>query len=75
MTHPPRSFRAVVPLDQLARGLMDQGFSLGPRDDRFHEYTRLNKGESQIVIFACGCVQAEDDSAAKTLLGVCGGAK
>jgi hypothetical protein len=75
MTHPPRSFRAVVPLDQLARGLMDQGFSLGPRDDIHHEFTRLNKGESEIVIYACGCVQAQDDQAAKTLFKVCGGAK
>jgi hypothetical protein len=71
----PRSFKAVQPLDTVARGLMDAGYSLGPRDDRFHEYTRLIKGESQIVVYACGCVLADDDQAAKTLLGVCGGGK
>jgi hypothetical protein len=71
----PRSFKAAQPLDAVARGLMDKGYTLGPRNDRFHEYTRLVKGESVIVVYACGCVLADDDQAAKTLLSVCGGGK
>lgn len=73
MTH--RSFKAIQPLDVVARGLMDKGHSLGPREDRFHEYTRLVRGESEITIYACGCIRAEDDNAARTLMAVCRGAE
>jgi hypothetical protein len=75
MTPTPRSYRAVVPLDQLARGLMDQGYSLAARTDVHHEYSRLIRGESEITVFNCGCIRAEDAIAAKVLAGVCRGAK
>lgn len=62
-----RTFTAAAPLDQIARAIMDAGFTLCPRDDTHHEYARLGKPNkhdpSQVVIvYRCGCIRADGPS-------------
>lgn len=69
----PRSYVATAPLDVLARALMDQGYSLAPRDDTHHEYARLASSAGEITIYRCGCVWCEGDRAARLLCTMAGG--
>lgn len=81
MNHTFTAFRAAVPLADLARGLMDEGFKLCPRDNAFVEFARLGKPSRYeptqvIVIHRCGwvCVDGPAWQAAAALLARrCGG--
>lgn len=79
----PRTATARVPLDQLARRLMDEGFRLCPRDDERHEYARLGKPTRDdptqvLIIFRCGHIFADGPAwqrAAATLVRLSEGAR
>jgi hypothetical protein len=78
-----RTATARVPLDVIARRLMDEGYRLGVPDDTSHEYARLVKPNKhtpnqEIILFRCGHITVTGEAwqrAAKALARLAEGAR